>query len=168
MLSSHARQIMQHETSLLAAMPSSLIPPTAELSDNGATGTVAKTLLGMIPGTRVKSSADSSFAVGDDDTVSAQHTNWHAYYRCANGVKIPTLRKKHYMPNALYNIGSEPEDVYLYGQGYWFSSTTGRQVFITEPGKSVDATCKRVSLLMSPNRLGWYHMEEIKDPHVIR
>ena len=74
------------------------------------------------------------------------------------------------MPNALCNVGSEPEDVHLYKQAYWFSSATGRKVFLPDDiNTSATPDCKvQVSLLMSPNGLGWYHMEEIKDPSVIR
>ena len=111
------------------------------------------------------------FATGNDEKMESQFTNWHAYYRCgANGVRIPTIRKKHYMPSALCNIGSEPEDVYLYKQAYWFSELDGRQVFLPdkETGLVDPATSARVSLLMSPNHLGWYHMEEITEPEVIK
>ena len=73
------------------------------------------------------------------------------------------------MPGALCNMGSEPEDVYLYNQAYWFGADTCRRVFIrNDPSVPASPDCTlQGSLLMSPNRLGWYHMEKITDPAVI-
>ena len=56
-------RVIVNETELLAALPSNAIPERAELSDNGASTGVAKTLLGMIPGT--KRAAASNFAVAN-------------------------------------------------------------------------------------------------------
>lgn len=152
----------KHE--LLAALPSNAIPERAELSDNGASTGVAKTLLGMIPGT--KRSATSNFAVANDRTIGSTVTHYHAYYRCGVDGKIPTLRRKHYLPEALCNIGSEGEDVYCAKQGYWFDAPVGRVVFdALKPGETER---KQVKLHMSPNNLGWYWMEAITDAAVIR
>ena len=77
-------RVIVDETELLAALPSNVIPKRAELSDNGASTGVAKTLLGMIPGT--KRAASSSFAVADDKTIGSTVTHlyategrWHGY-----------------------------------------------------------------------------------------
>ena len=157
-------RVIVDENELLAALPSNAIPERAELSDNGASTGVAKTLLGVIPGT--KRSATSNFAVANDKTIGSTVTHYHAYYRCGVDGKIPTLRRKHYLPEALCNIGSEGEDVYCAKQGYWFDAPVGRVVFdALKPGETER---KQVKLHMSPNNLGWYWMEAITDAAVIR
>ena len=56
-LSPAGMAIMTHEEALLAALPSNGIPAKAELSDNGATTGVSKTMLGAIPESRLELSS---------------------------------------------------------------------------------------------------------------
>ena len=102
--------IMTQDAALLAALPSNGIPAKAELSDNGATTGVSKSMLGAIPGT--KRAATSGFAVADDSTLDSTVTYLYIYYRCGVDGKLVTVRRKHYLPNALCNIGSEAAAVY--------------------------------------------------------
>ena len=163
-LSPAGMAIMTHEEALLAALPSSGIPAKAELSDNGATTGVSKTMLGAIPGT--KRAATSGFAVADDSTLDSKVTYLFVYYRCGVDGKLPTVRRKHVLQGALCNIGSEGEDVYCHGQAYHFAADVGRVcIDALKPG-ATERT--RVRLHMSANNLGWYWIEPITDSHVIR
>ena len=153
--------IMTQEAALLAALPSNSIPAKAELSDNGATTGVAKSMLGAIPGT--KRTAASGFACADDSTLDSNVTHLYVYYRCGVDGKIPTVRRKHYLPRALCNIGSEGEDVYCAGQAYYFAADVGRVcIDALQPG-ATERT--KVRLHMSANNLGWYWIEPISDPN---
>ena len=88
------------------------------------------------------------------------------YYRCGVDGKIPTVRRKHYLPQALCNIGSEGEDVYCAGQAYYFAADVGRVcIDALQPG-ATERT--KVRLHMSANNLGWYWIEPITDPKVLR
>ena len=163
-VSAQAARLLVYEQELIASMPERMIPEAAELSDNGATSCIAKTTLGLIPGTEMANTS-GGFAVGDNSTMEASVTNLHAYYRCGlNGAKVPVLRRKHMLPTALCNIGSEGEDVKKHKQKYVFDDG-GRSMFFTPPA---GGSMVEVKLHMSKNQLGWYWMEEIKDPTVIR
>ena len=151
---------MTHSTKLLAALPSSRIPEHAELSDNGASTGIAKTKLGLIPGTE-RQSDGGGFALGDDRVKETTVTNAHIYYRCGlDGTRVAVYRRKHFVPDGLCTIGSEGEDVNQYNMVYTHSKADGRVVS--------DATGNVVKLHMSPNGLGWYWMEECTDAEVIR
>ena len=93
-------------------------------------------------------------------------TYLYIYYRCGVDGKLVTVRRKHYLPNALCNIGSEAEDVYCANQSYYFAADVGR-VCIDAPLPEATER-QRVRLHMSANNLGWYWIEEIKDPAVLR
>ena len=151
---------MAHSTKLLAALPSSRIPEHAELSDNGASTGIAKTKLGLIPGTE-RQSDGGGFALGDDRVKETTVTNAHIYYRCGlDGTRVAVYRRKHFVPDGLCTIGSEGEDVNQYNMVYTHNKTDGRVV--------CDSTGNVVKLHMSPNGLGWYWMEECNDAEVIR
>ncbi|KOO34385.1 hypothetical protein Ctob_016321, partial [Chrysochromulina tobinii] len=163
-LSPAGMAILTHEEALLAALPSNGIPAKAELSDNGATTGVSKTMLGAIPGT--KRAATSGFAVADDSMLDSKVTYLFVYYRCGVDGKLPTVRRKHVLQGALCNIGSEGEDVYCHGQAYHFAADVGRVcIDALKPG-ATERT--RVRLHMSANNLGWYWIEPITDGNVIR
>ena len=52
----------------------------------------------------------------------------------------------------------------MHKQSYWFDAATGREVYMPER----DGKRESIKLHMSSNNLGWYWIEEIKDPSVIR
>ena len=163
-VSANAGLILTQEDQLVAALPVNAIPAQAEMSDNGATTGVAKTKLGLIPGTS-KPSASGGFTVGNNVTLQANETFYFAYYRCGTNGKVPTLRRRHLAPDALCNIGSEGEDVYFHGQSYWFAEDVGRVLYTA---RDSNGERQMLNLHMSANNLGWYWMEEITDPSVIR
>ena len=145
---------------MMALLQGVNVPENAELSDNGATAGVQRTMMGVIPGThRVDESG--GFKVGDDSTLASQDTYLCAYYRIgADGNKRAILERRHHIPTSLCTIGSEPEDVYKRGERYVFDATNGRVNY--------DKHDKPVKLFMSSNGLGWYQNEPIKDPQVLR
>ena len=124
---------------------------------------MAKTDIGLVPGTLQKSTS-GGFAVANNATLESHNTFVYVYYRCGSNGRVATLRRKHYLADALCNIGSEGEDVFIFKQSYWFDER-GREMF---DAPRADGTRQSVKLHMSPNNLGWYWIEPIKDPSVVR
>ena len=71
------RQPRLSDSGAQAAMRGADIPESAELSDNGATAGVQRTLQGAIPGTR-KVDTTGGFKIGNNTTLPATYT-----YLCA-------------------------------------------------------------------------------------
>ena len=154
------RQPRLSDSGAQAAMQGADIPESAELSDNGATAGVQRTLQGAIPGTR-RVDTTGGFKIGNNTTLPANYTYLCAFWRIgADGHRRAKIERRYHMPTALCTIGSEPQDVYMHNERYTFDSENGRVNF------GADGTA--VKLFMSPNGLGWYKTEPITEPEVLR
>jgi hypothetical protein len=102
------RQPRLSDSGAQAAMQGADIPKSAELSDNGATAGVQRTLQGAIPGTR-RVDTTGGFKIGNNTTLPANYTYLCAFWRIgADGHRRAKIERRYHMPTALCTIGSEP------------------------------------------------------------
>ena len=141
-----------------AVLHGAQIPLNAELSDNGATGYVMTTMLGVIPGTH-QSDASGGFKLGDGNKYLSHDTYLCCYWRTGHdGSRRAKIARRHFMPHALCTIGAEPVDVYTQNEKYMFDSD----------GRVNQGSGITVNLFMSSNGLGWYQNSPITEPDIIR
>ena len=108
----------------------SAMPANASLFDDGATTSIFKTRIGIVPGTFKANQDHSGITVGKSDPkLETNGINIRAVWITSKGGgKWPYVDRVPYSPNALCNITSEPRLVYKFKAAIIFDAINYRRI----------------------------------------